>query len=67
MRLVNLAMMGFCVLLGAAFLALFFYDYFLLRQIDPIALVYLIGAVLTAGVFWKRAKTAPSGAKQRKR
>ncbi len=60
MHKVNIGMAVFCLLLAASILALFFYSIVVNRQIDPVMLIYAVGAVLTARVFWKRAKPAPA-------
>ena len=49
-------MAGVSVFLGAVFVALFVYGFVELRRLDPVILMYVVGATLTARVFWNRAK-----------
>ena len=56
MRKVNIGMMVFCLLLAVCLLGLFAYNFVANRQIDPVPLMFVLGAILTARVFWKRAK-----------
>jgi hypothetical protein len=45
-----------CLILAVFFIVLFVYGIFKSRQIDPVTLMYFVGAILTARVFWKRSK-----------
>jgi flagellar motor component MotA len=53
-------MTGVCVFLGLVFVALFVHGIYVLREIHPAMLIYVVGAALTARVFWERAKKGNS-------
>jgi hypothetical protein len=63
MRRINIGMAWVCIGLGIVCAGFPFYDFFILRRIDPVPFIYAIGAVFTARVFWKRA-SMPAKAKE---
>jgi putative effector of murein hydrolase len=67
MKTVNIIMMWVCVALGVFFIGLFAYSLIALRQIDPVMIMYVIGAILTAKIFWKRYHAAGRGKFEPKR